>query len=143
MAGLVAIFRIRGDVTVDGLAAVGEFVTLVTDHIHIADQRFAVFDGLDNRGDLLAQTVLQLFNDLCKISIRQIHVSNKDHAGQVFFFTHFPGFNGTGLDTVLTGHYDHSAVSAGKALFCLTYEIKIARGVDHIDLFLCPFYRND
>ena len=92
---------------------------------------------------LLAIFLRHFFHDFFKGGIIDIHIGNKDKAGQIVFVTQFPRFFCANLNAVLTGYYDNGCICCGNRFLHFAYEIKASGSIQQIDLRSFPFQRND
>ena len=94
------------------------------------------------RSDSLAVQLCQLFHDLTIADIIHVHICNKDHSRKLIFLAEIPCFLCSDLNTGFTGNYNDCCICCTYCFFYFTYEIEISGSIQHIDLYLIPWYRN-
>ena len=111
-------------------------------HIDITHKFLGFADGQIKRRHLLPVEIGHIFHHLTEGCIVHVHIGDIDKPGQLVLLAQLPCLLSTHLDTGLAVHHDDSRACRADCLLSLSYEIKIAGSVDHIDLTTLPFDGN-
>ena len=90
------------------------------------------------RRDHLAVAVSQVLYHLTEAGIVHIHLCHIDHTGKIILVAQFPCLLRSHFHAGLAGNHDHCRVRRADRFLYLAHEIKVSRGVQHIDLRLLP-----
>ncbi len=94
------------------------------------------------RRDLFAVKLCQIFHDLLKGSLIHIHIGYIYHTRQMIFLAEFPCFQRTDLHASFSGNNNDRCICSGNRFFDFSHKIKIAGGIQQIDLAVIPFDRD-